>query len=684
MKKRLLLSFASLATIGLNGQNSRVLVNPEISKVEKVFPHTYMESPITYDVNAKSQSSAKMSLGVYPRIGGSPNLLSVTDHNTRALKYLEEINTVGMVMRKSSGWTGVTGGNSGTICYAYSKDNGATWDSTVVSSGATNVGRYPTGAMYNPSGNTDPANAFAVVSGPGILNGSAWVGSYFGAKQLSFPGTNDNGNVIWADNNNLASNQRKQTWVNGSYQVTNDGKIHVTGDLLEDIMADDTKWRGVMLNTGTHLGAGSFDWKLDSIKPNFKKYTTKDAGGNSVQGIYDGGYTMTWSENGQIGYLTFFGVDADALPETSANCFQPMCYKTTDGGTTWNRHGALFDFSSIPALNNRLYPARRTANVVLKPFVYPSEGASATVDKNGNMHLICTMRSGYNDHIDSLNYSYTPNYTTSFNYIVDFNTTASGWSAIVLDSMKCKPVTTASTSTSNWVTATGSKYGSAARFQISRTTDGGHIFYSWADSDPTLVTNLESSIPNIFMKGYDVANDKLTETKNMTLGKSEIEYNAYFFYAADKAIKPDPSTFIIPASVTRSNNNAAPYNGDAAVSYYYINDNQFSVSEFTVPTVGANSVTSIKENSNNVRGLGFYPNPASNNGTVEVVMNETAKVNVTIMNSVGQVVNTLSVNGNSGLNKIDVDLSHLSAGMYFYSVKAGNEKAITKKLVIDK
>jgi hypothetical protein len=99
-----------------------------------------------------------------------------------------------------------------------------------------------------------------------------------------------------------------------------------------------------------------------------------------------------------------------------------------------------------------------------------------------------------------------------------------------------------------------------------------------------------------------------------------------------------------------------------------------------VCTVGLNN--SIKSNS--VANLNFYPNPASNNATIDVALTETAKLDIAILNTVGQTIYTTSVNGNVGSNKVDVNLTNLSAGLYFYQVKVGNSKAITKKFAVEK
>lgn len=94
-------------------------------------------------------------------------------------------------------------------------------------------------------------------------------------------------------------------------------------------------------------------------------------------------------------------------------------------------------------------------------------------------------------------------------------------------------------------------------------------------------------------------------------------------------------------------------------------------------------VTGIKEASS-VANLSFYPNPASVNGTIEVVLKENAKMEIVIMNAVGQKMYSTNVEGKAGSNKVEVNLSNLSNGMYFYQVKIANNKVITNKFVVGK
>lgn len=107
--------------------------------------------------------------------------------------------------------------------------------------------------------------------------------------------------------------------------------------------------------------------------------------------------------------------------------------------------------------------------------------------------------------------------------------------------------------------------------------------------------------------------------------------------------------------------------------------------KFPVGDIGACAVdVGIKEQSSVVSGFKFYPNPATTMGTLEINLNDNSKVDVNVLNAVGQVVYTTSVAGNAGANKIDLNLNNLSNGIYFYQIKAGSSKTITNKFIIAK
>lgn len=113
--------------------------------------------------------------------------------------------------------------------------------------------------------------------------------------------------------------------------------------------------------------------------------------------------------------------------------------------------------------------------------------------------------------------------------------------------------------------------------------------------------------------------------------------------------------------------------------------NEMVYFKFPVSEIGACALdVGVKEQNSVVTGYKFYPNPAASNGTLEITLNDNSKVDINVMNAVGQVVYSTSMTGNAGFNKVDLNLSNLNSGIYFYQVKAGNSKTITNKFVIAK
>lgn len=91
----------------------------------------------------------------------------------------------------------------------------------------------------------------------------------------------------------------------------------------------------------------------------------------------------------------------------------------------------------------------------------------------------------------------------------------------------------------------------------------------------------------------------------------------------------------------------------------------------------------INEANGYVSSMSNYPNPAVNATTIDVNLKQDSKMDVVIVNNMGQTVYTTHVDGNAGSNKIDVNLSNLSAGIYFYQVRINNQ-TLTKKMMIQK
>ncbi|MBL7918262.1 MAG: T9SS type A sorting domain-containing protein [Bacteroidia bacterium] len=118
----------------------------------------------------------------------------------------------------------------------------------------------------------------------------------------------------------------------------------------------------------------------------------------------------------------------------------------------------------------------------------------------------------------------------------------------------------------------------------------------------------------------------------------------------------------------------------SVVKYSFININNAADSvQITVryngPGVG------LKEISNSLNTMNLWPNPAASQTTLKLNASSNFAGNLTIYNSLGSVVNTESVQILKGENKIPLNVSDLSSGVYFVSFNAGESK-ITRRLIV--
>ncbi len=77
----------------------------------------------------------------------------------------------------------------------------------------------------------------------------------------------------------------------------------------------------------------------------------------------------------------------------------------------------------------------------------------------------------------------------------------------------------------------------------------------------------------------------------------------------------------------------------------------------------------------------IHPNPVSENLNIDLYLANKEKVQIILLNQFGQVVNTFENVENAGLNRVNLDASTLSNGLYFVQVKGEQNKFITKKFV---
>lgn len=83
----------------------------------------------------------------------------------------------------------------------------------------------------------------------------------------------------------------------------------------------------------------------------------------------------------------------------------------------------------------------------------------------------------------------------------------------------------------------------------------------------------------------------------------------------------------------------------------------------------------------NVTKMRAYPNPASDNVTVEYTISGNAdKAQLVVKNLLGATLYTRNLDVNA--NRVKMDVSEYPAGIYFYSIEADGRPLVTKKLLV--
>ncbi len=574
--------YALTLAFGFNVKAQTILKKQDVSgikntKIDNFNFYTLAKQKPVYNFN-QGENDRAVTKTVFT---SSRNMYTLLVTESNCLTANQDLNTI-MFTHRISNFYNVPNDNSGFVQSTFSNNYGQTWDSILVMSDEVNLCRYPSGAIFNPAGNTNLGNAFVTVSGP-ITTGTGWVGNYFTSAKLDH--TNLNPNIALNANVGVAN----QSYARIGATAT-DLKTVVTGGIYTDPNATTPLlqgYKGVTLNYATPAANNTFNWTVDSIKPNF---VTDFSGENEV-------YTVTqtaWNKAGDIGYVVFDGVDAfiSGFPRS----YMPIVYKTTDAGTTWTQLPP-FNFSGIPIIADKLL--NTTSGGAPKAWFTQNKGFDVAVDANGQLHVFCTVLSAFSNHPDSLGYtrSYATNAPSKTFYMYDSYTTSNGtWDAVLVDSL----MTDNSQDFSPFTDEFAASIEIDARLQMSRTDNGSKLFFFWLDSDPNINNQVENNQPNIFGKAFDVNTGQWTVTKQFTSDNTN-----YYMYVSNLAIQSG-NTYKVPVTVSLPigwPNNVSTID---PVKHYFVNGIEFDQSEFTVTKNHSNSNVDFFE-------IGtISPNPATN------------------------------------------------------------------------
>lgn len=575
------------------------------------------------------------------QISTSSNVYGIFSVEQTVVTAHPDINLVAFGNR-AGGPMGATGND---LRVAYSTDLGENWTNFLITPAVTgNNYRYPSIATYNPAGNTDPANMYAIFTGP--YTQSTWVGQYFGS--VKFDGTTDKFVTYEPNEANVYLNH-----MNIGLNVTPSGRVHVASQRLNGNETNYTSVGWEVLNGTFNTSTHKVDWDLPRVKvqPELGDEGRIDAS------------SFVFSPDGSVGYLLGTGVDLDET-YNPYGVEWPVVYRTTDNGETWEKTEP-FNFSEIGIFNEMLFPLRADFETVVprwyNKWVGGNRNNGAVVDKNGNLHIAGIVFGTFSVDPDSLTQFYSEQPMFVFDVFMNGDGT---WNAQFIDTLRTDPVDEGNAFGMGW----------DQRIQMSRTDDGSKIFVSWADTDPAawgggITTNTQ---PDIFVWSYDMNTNRYTSAVNKTtLG--DYWGDNLWLHAGDKVLTSGDQYYI---PLTTSASTIPSGTQDDPMAHFYVRGIGFSEGDYTiqeVKTIEPSSNASVSQN---------YPNPFSNTTAVSLTLNKRADVSVEVFNLMGQKVSEVATRSlEAGTHTISINATGLKAGIYTYSVIANGERVSHKMTV---
>jgi hypothetical protein len=427
MKKYLLFASAAMFAVAASAQDrSKAVYNDPNSeaKIDLTLNNTM--------VKEVSVPNAKTSSAIV--IGSSYNVFSILGDRQNQVVYNPAINTVAFCHRQNNGGPGGTNA-SGIMSFDYSTDGGATWtvnpfQTTPTGSGSNwNGNRYPNIGIYNPTGNTTPANAYVAEVGPQLETGAnsnenGWAQTFRTTFQL----TNTAQDLTETyDYNTISQQNDPNEWGAAGFYVTangdawycstnNNNSSSTAPNPAYDVADNYSKYyltKGVWNAT-----TKTYDWTCtDTIVPGWN--TT--VGTNGTVNTSGFSMNMAWSVDGNTGYFVVLGTwGANTM-------YRPYVLKTTDAGATWTQY-TDYDFSNNTLLQCMIWPKNGTSTI--RPFF---SSYDMVVDSADNLRIFGEIGSGFTDHPDSLNYTFAA-FQSGFLFETVTNSTG-GWDINFIDSI---------------------------------------------------------------------------------------------------------------------------------------------------------------------------------------------------------------------------------------------------------
>ncbi|MBN4051888.1 T9SS type A sorting domain-containing protein, partial [Cytophagaceae bacterium AH-315-L13] len=460
-------------------------------------------------------------------VGTSTNLYSTITNQANVIASNNDLNTIVFVHRNN---TNLFGGNSGQYRYDISTDGGVSWATEIgeinsTADGVTINGRYPQAAIHNPTANSIPDSAYLVYTST-YHDGATWLGMNTGVAKLNNNAATFTSQEVIQRNGEIGINTGFCNGAQDEFWGVTFGYNKTTGAVMDLVVSNGT------FNTS----ARDLNWTYDSI-----------AVAHNI--VYDGfgkvsAHNIAFDPTGQYGWIAYSG----HVKKDTNWVLQPIFYKTVNGGTSWTGPDTL-DLSFFP----NAYIGMDLQGTGVPTTSFEND---LIVDVNGDPHYGVIVGSGSNYSIQS----------TLDMMVMDihYNSTDGEWYSIFLDSIK----------TLRWQVTTGVAQDN--RPQMSLSSTGEQVFFTWVDSDP-LMTGGDNSLPDLYGRGYDINTRKGTPVINFTKDDCNWENKALLPAVSTNALK-QVTTHIIPTVMARLN----VAGNELDTTYYdYFENVQFDDADFT-------------------------------------------------------------------------------------------------------
>ncbi len=611
-------------TMNVDLLNENILMQASVKRLPAV-----SKAEGTRDLSTVALGSSSNGLTV---LSNACNVV-VADNTTKAVAFIHRNNA------------GAFGGTSSQYRFDASKDGGITFINNIgalnpntdgAGAGGKN-GRYPQAALINPSGTAVPDSLYLVYEGT-WHNGDAsaplntWEGTISGVGQLD-------GDVL-SYTEVIDSVNHGDVGIFTSLVRGKPGEYWTMASVYdEDDIAGYVNDSSFALIKGVwNAATRNVEWSLSTIitlPPDL---------------AFDG--TTTWLDpliafdpTGMKGWIVIGGDFID----DGIYVYQPVFMSTNDGGATWSEP----IYIDLTAFDNIMIDLDPNGTGI------PTTGyeAGLVVDKYGNPHYVNVVGNGQDYGILS----------TLLLHCYDITKHGDNWEAIQLDAD--------SVATFRGPVGTTTTYTEDNRCQATTTPDGSKVFFTWIDTDPTLVdpnADYDNVYPNLFSRGLDINSWQLSnEVKNFTYN-TDWDGRVAMPHLAPVSMRDDATgTTTIPVVIVEPVGDFA-----STCNFWYFSNVTYSDTDF--PTTGINTVS----NQAALEVSGNYPNPFNGSTQFTIQVAQTSAVTVKVQNMLGEIFSTQQYHFAAGKHNLSIEKGTLASGIYFYTVTAGNN-SVTHKMVVE-